>query len=364
MQTTFLRTLLTFGSLTVLTSFASAQQRGVRDAFGLLPAVNPTNSSIFGVQEAASAPNELTVEQQLAEVGLCTTCSYDDFAQDDSSDENEDDSCEDCGCSGDCTCGSSTCGGGCGDGCLCGACGDGCGCENCCGDCCNGEMNAGMYYAEVQNIFMRTHISSQVVGKVREKYEWSPRVVMGYESAGGLGGRVRWWNYSRTNSTLDTSDSLHVDLDVLDAEGTARFSSGRADLVIAGGFRYANFELAEDDEEIAADLPGITFAADGRMAICCVGRTQWSGVCGARWSLLGGDWEGEDNGMVEAVFDDNVTVQEIYGGFEYLCHNCSYDFYARLVFEIQNWHSDALGENSATDSIGFVGPAVHAGISF
>jgi hypothetical protein len=222
-----------------------------------------------------------------------------------------------------------------------------------------------MFYAEIQNIFMRTHVSSDVIGKLREKYEWSPRVVMGYETPGGLGGRIRWWSYDRTTTTVDGTNALRVDLDVFDAEGTARFQSRRADLVIAGGFRYADFSLAEgDDPDIRADLPGITFAADGRMAICCLGRSQWSGVCGARWSLLGGDWEGEDNGMVESVFDDNVTVQEIYGGFEYLSRYGNYDLFARLVFEVQNWHSDALGNNSETDSIGFVGPAIHGGVSF
>jgi hypothetical protein len=225
-------------------------------------------------------------------------------------------------------------------------------------------MNAGMYYFEIQNMFMRTHFSSDVVGKLREKYEWSPRIVGGYESPGGLGARMRWWSYSRTNSTVNGNDQFHLDLDVLDAEGTARFSSRRADLLIAGGLRYANFEIGEDNDEISADLPGITFAADGRMALCCKGRTQYSAVCGARWSLLFGDWEGDDTDLVEAEFDDNVTTQEIYGGFEFLCHNCNYDLFARLVFEVQNWHSDVIGENSETDSIGFIGPAIHTGVSF
>jgi hypothetical protein len=386
MKTVFLRTLLTFASLLILTSFATAQQRGISNAFGLLPDDEATSPADFGVQEPEYAAETLAMEEQLAEVGL-TTCGYDDGPNDDDQGDDEDccdegctcDSCNGGGCGDSCSCvGSCSCGGGCcSDGCACGMCGDGCcdacghdcygsGCGNYCGDCSNYDMNAGMYYAEIQNLFLRTHVSSEVTGKLREKYEWSPRVVMGYESANGLGARMRWWSYSRTNSTVSGSDSFHIDLDVLDAEGTARFSSKRADLVIAGGFRYANFEIAEDDDEIAADLPGITFAADGRMAICCVGRSQWSAVCGARWSLLGGDWEGDDVDLLDdaPVFDDNVTTQEVYGGVEYLCHYCNYDLYARLVFEMQNWHSDAVGENSQTDSIGFVGPAIHGGVSF
>jgi hypothetical protein len=110
-------------------------------------------------------------------------------------------------------------------------------------------------------------------------------------------------------------------------------------------------------------MPGLTFAGDVRTAICGNCRSQWSGVCGARWSLLGGDWEG-DNVLVQETFDDNVTVQELYGGVEYLCHHQHCDVYARIVFEVQNWHSDTIGENSPTDSLGFVGPAIHGGISY
>src|SRR5690606_7807168 len=139
--------------------------------------------------------------------------------------------------------------------------------------------------------------------------------------------------------------------------------SKRADLVLAGGFRWANFKVEDDSDEADASLPGITFAADGRVLLCGGCRSQWSGVAGARWSLLGGDWEG-DNALIEETFDDNVNVQEIYGGVEYVCHHGSCSMFARAVFEIQNWHSDAMGESSPTDSISFIGPALHGGIAY
>jgi hypothetical protein len=385
MKTTLLRTLLALVALAAVTSFATADQSDIGSLFGECSGDASEITPNLGVEPATYVHGDVMEALPAAEA--------DSDDEDTSSDHKSCHSSCSCGeCCGGCECGScvggcscdgcagdcGSCVGGC-DGCAygpCGSCesycGDACcgcgcgpyGCDGCCGDCSNYDMNAGMYYVEIQNIFMRTHFSSDVVGKLREKYEWSPRIVGGYESPGGLGGRMRWWSYSRTNSTVDGDEALHFDLDVLDAEGTARFSSRRADLLIAGGLRYANFEIAQDDDEIASDLPGITFAGDGRMAICCMGRSQWSAVCGARWSLLFGDWEGDDTDLVEPEFDDNVTTHEIYGGVEYLCHDCNYDLFARIVFEVQNWHSDVLGETSATDSIGFIGPAIHGGISF
>jgi hypothetical protein len=111
-------------------------------------------------------------------------------------------------------------------------------------------------------------------------------------------------------------------------------------------------------------MPGITFAVDGRHAICRGCNWHFAGVAGARWSMLGGDWEGDDDALIEPTRDDNVVVHEIYGGVEFLrsCGSC--DFYTRAVFEVQNWHSDALGDSSDADSISFVGPGVHAGVDF
>ena len=101
--------------------------------------------------------------------------------------------------------------------------------------------------------------------------------------------------------------------------------------------------------------PGICRQAHGR---------QWAAICGARWSILGSDWEGSNDGLIEPIRDDNVVVQELYGGVEYLRHYRNYDIYTRLMFEIQNWHSDALSQFAGTDSIGFIGPGIELGMSY
>lgn len=354
MKTSFLRTLLALAALASLTSLAAAQQRGFGNVLEQWSASPSMNASDSGVEEVAYAGDGQSMNEPMigpdAQVandlsrglsGSYNTSSYEGYPHD--------------ACQGDCQ----------GDG-YGGGCPGGCEPMNYCGDC-NSDCAAGqgMYYAEVQNMFVRAHVNDQVVGKLREKYEYSPRIVMGYESPCGLGSRVRYWNYTRTTTTIDDTDSLRFDLDVIDIEGTTRFTSKRADLMLSGGFRWLDMNVVQDaTDEVDAEMPGITFAADVRSAICGGCNSQWSGVCGARWSLLGGDWEGDTNDVINPTFDDNLTTQEIYGGFEYLCHHNGYDLYARIVFEMQNWHSDALGETSATDSIGFIGPAIHGGISF
>jgi hypothetical protein len=79
---------------------------------------------------------------------------------------------------------------------------------------------------------------------------------------------------------------------------------------------------------------------------------------------MGGDWEGDAGGFLDPVRDDNVVVEELYGGVEYLCVRGDYDLFARLIFEVQNWHSDAAAQDAGADSIGFVGPGIEVGMMF
>jgi hypothetical protein len=260
----------------------------------------------------------------------------------------------------------------CGNGCACGGgcCGGGCGCcqshAYCCQphvDCC--QPRSGMCYGEAQLMFLRAHVLEESLGKLSEKYEFTPRFIVGYESACGLGVRGRYWTYGRTTPNLDDDDDdLRLEFDVIDVEGTGRLSGERADLLVACGFRWVDTDIEVDDDAVGSDMPGITVAADARAWICRTCNSQWSAVAGARWSILGADWEGDDDAFIEPTFDDNVVVTELYGGFEYLCHLCYYDLFARFVFETQNWRSDALGESADTDSLGFIGPGVHVGATF
>ena len=237
-----------------------------------------------------------------------------------------------------------------------------------------------MFYGEAQLMFVRAHVAEEVVGKLSESHEFSPRFIFGYETCTGIGARARYWMYDDEVSILGQNSELGLNWDVVDVEGTARFRTDRADLVVACGFRWADATIEQDQFSISSDMPGLTLALDGRAWICQSCVSQWSAVCGARWSILGGDWEGETpNGTAPpaavAWRDDNIVVQELYGGIEYLRYYGHWNVFARFVFEAQNWRSDALGTNDVgiggnpqTDyslkSIGFLGPGVHIGATY
>jgi hypothetical protein len=253
-----------------------------------------------------------------------------------------------------------------------------CRCPTCTGcNVCN-DAYCGTFYGEIQLLWIRPHVSEDWVGKLSESHDFSPRYVMGYEDRCGLGGRVRYWHYEDEIDVIDP-DSIAMELDVLDLEVTNRFQLRRTDVVLAGGFRYAGWDLrCYDDGVVDLDAYGLTMAADLSTLLCCHGCNQWSFVYGGRLSILGGDWNG-NNALIDndygEVRDDNLLVHELYAGIEYAYCHCEYDLFMRAVFEMQNWDSDVLSEPGigtglasysigSTDSIGFCGPSLHLGVRY
>jgi hypothetical protein len=262
------------------------------------------------------------------------------------------------------TCKSGTCG--CASACETCNCGASTSCECACGECPDGNnpRNMDSYYAQVDLMLLRTHMNEDVIGKLSEKYEFTPRFILGWENEDGVGARLRYFTYGRGTQSLNSPEEIHFDFSYVDAEATGRFKSGRSELVASGGFRLASVDTEFDDEEVDLDAPGITMAADLRTMVCGDCRRQWAVVAGARWSVLGGDWEGDDDGFVEPIRDDNLVVQEMYFGTEYSCHYCNSVLWARLLFEIQNWRSDVMGESAGVDSVSLVGPGFQFGGAF
>ena len=236
--------------------------------------------------------------------------------------------------------------------------------------CCNegdGECDPihGVYFAEVQFMWLRAHVTENAIGKLSEEYKLSPRFIIGYENADRVGGRIRYWHYDELTPNLTVpADAIRFELDVVDIEGTGRFGTDRSELVVAGGFRWTDARITLGDDAVANDIPGITFAADLRTIICRSNHWEWASVGGARWSLLGGDWAGSPDGFLAPNRDDNITVIEIYGGFEYIQHYSGYDVFARIAFEVQNWQSDVASQTAGADSINFMGPGLHLGLIF
>ena len=233
--------------------------------------------------------------------------------------------------------------------------------EDCYG--CYENRRFGRTYTAVELYWARLHMSESVAGKLSETHEVSPRVVLGYEGAQGLGGRIRYWNYSRATRLLGDNDDIRFELDVTDLEGTSHIRLRRTDLKLAGGLRIADVESVDVDNEIAEiHMCGLTMAADARTRFGRLFKNRLAAVYGGRISLLGGDWDGSlEHDFIDRSRDDNLIVHELYSGLEYNHDFSRGDFFTRVVWEMQMWQTDALERG---DSFGFVGPAWHLGASF
>ena len=235
------------------------------------------------------------------------------------------------------------------------------------GPACQCHPQMSRFFADVQLNFLRAHVMENLAGKLSEKYEFSPRVIVGFDGTGkstagpGIGTTAAIRRSSTEEGPSASTSTWSI------SRRLARWRCANSDLVLAAGLRTANINLDDDEGDSAGcDLLGMTVAADFHTLLCQAKRGEFVGVCGARLSLLAGDWgqDGNNDFIPSQVQDDNVVVDELYAGvaFETCCRKL--DLHAQLGFEMQNWHSDALSQFAGADSIGFIGPGIEIGAEF
>ncbi len=221
--------------------------------------------------------------------------------------------------------------------------------------------------ADIKLSLLRPQVSEYATGKLSEKYELSPTIILGLRGAGNFDGRVRFWHYDRDAAVIGTDDDVHFRFNVLDIEAVHRFGGRRSEINLAAGIRLAGINLTDvNDQKCGADFIGLTMAADGVTPLGAFPNGHFGLVYGGRLSLLGGDWGGDDNCLFinQQVRNDNVVVDELYAGVEIERRFRIADVHARAVFEMQNWKSDALDQVAFIDSIGFLGPGLQIGAEF
>jgi hypothetical protein len=237
-----------------------------------------------------------------------------------------------------------------------------------CGQCCEPAPTRAQISGDVELMLLRPNITENAIGKVSEEYQFSPRFTIGVRGVGNLDGRVRYWHYDRNSDLLGSDDDIRIRFDVLDVEGLHRFAWHRSELTLAAGLRLAGITLEDPtDEEASADLIGLTLAADGATHLVCFNGGHLGWVYGGRLSILSGDWGADDNSQFidGRTRNDNVLVHELYGGVELAKRIRAINVHARLLWEMQNWHSDALAEDAADiQSIGVFGPGLQLGAEF
>jgi hypothetical protein len=248
--------------------------------------------------------------------------------------------------------------------------------------------------ADVELMLLRPQIAESAVGKLSEDYQFSPRVILELEGAGNFDGRLRYWHYDRNTDVLGTSNlitsqpyfpwnfilfadaavnaspgksSIRINFDVLDIEALHHFAARKSELTLSAGLRLAGIHLTDTAfQECGTNLIGLTVAGDGMTPLGNFPGGHFGLVYGGRLSILGGNWGGDDNSQFvdQQTRNDNVLVHELYGGVE-LARRCRMlDVHARLMFEMQNWHSDVLAQDAGLESIGIFGPALQLGAEF
>ncbi|HEX4412407.1 MAG TPA: hypothetical protein VH107_02190 [Lacipirellulaceae bacterium] len=221
-------------------------------------------------------------------------------------------------------------------------------------------------YGDIDFKFVRTRFSEDTFGKLSETYELAPRYTLGVQNVGAVDARVRFWDYDRGTDVLGAG-AVRVKLDVFDLEAVHRFEGSRSTVDLSAGLRWASWRL-QDPTGARSDIDavGLTAAADGLTACHCIPDGYCAWAYGGRLSILGGDWTGTSGFIDHSVGDDNIVVTELYAGAQVGRRCGNIDLHARAVYEIQNWHSDALEQNtsSSVGSIGFLGPALQIGAEF
>jgi hypothetical protein len=221
--------------------------------------------------------------------------------------------------------------------------------------------------ADIELMLLRPQIAETTIGKVSEEYQFSPRIILALQGAGNFDGRLRYWHYDRNSDVLSTDDDIRIKFDVLDIEALHRFAARKSELTLSAGLRLAGIHLTDtEDAKCSTDLIGLTLAGDGMTPLGAFPGGHFGLVYGGRLSILGGNWGGDDDSLFvnHQARNDNVLVHELYGGVELARRFRAVDIHARLLFEMQNWHSDVLAQDAGLQSIGVFGPGLQLGAEF
>jgi hypothetical protein len=202
-------------------------------------------------------------------------------------------------------------------------CADAANCGNGCGDCCDDCCKAG-WVAGAELAWLKAFHSNGDFGDFN--YDEAFRFWLGYQGAGGLGVRMRFFD-----ADLDAANGDFVDVRTVDLEVYDTFELGcNWDLLLAGGLRYADVRAndgggaAGDTEAIFGTGPVLTAELyrhiSDRAALYAIGRQ----------SILAGG--GLDNGAVNT--DRTTFVSELQLGLQ--VHR---DWNGGLAFARAGWEA-------------------------
>lgn len=168
-------------------------------------------------------------------------------------------------------------------------------------------------------------------------YEDGYRFTLGWQSATGLGARLRYFDLEAEEGT-DLFESEYFDIEVFDAIRLGCYW----DLTIGGGLRYLDLQADELGTGID-EINGVGPVLSAEL-VRHFGQRGWAAYGIIRESIIVGD--GTDGGIIED--DLTVSMSEIQLGIQ---HNRDWrnggQLFARVGWEAQYYHDIMDGENGA-----------------
>jgi hypothetical protein len=193
--------------------------------------------------------------------------------------------------------------------------------------------------------------------------EAAPRIWAGWTTAGGLGARIRWFDYQDTSSA---SDIERVRLYTVDMEITDSFQLGsKWSGLLSGGVRYAE---ENDLVHFAIDEPLLRNVNSGTGPLLGVElyrqvTDRFSLFVLGRESLLFGNTSISEGPAAERVQNTLFAISEIQLGGEWRkALNGTAYLFARTAVEAQWWGGPAILVEFGSRDIGLVGGTMAVGI--
>jgi hypothetical protein len=231
----------------------------------------------------------------------------------------------------------------------------------------NNPRNGGGPYFSTEVVFLKPYASRglfDAANPAQLKFEPSLRYVLGYQSAEGLGARVRYWSYDHGAGT-NFGTGLGLRYRTIDAEMTQAVDFRRWQLLISGGLRYAQANIDYQNVFAPGNL-GLGFNGFGLTAAAQASRDlnlrgTWRLATGARWSTVFGNSSAVGGGGPTTAYrDDLLSIIDLNLGpqFRLPLGNGAY-LTGTAGAEAQFWSGTA----AATFDTGFAGFGASLGIT-
>jgi len=251
------------------------------------------------------------------------------------------------------------------------------------------EYPTSNWYAGFDAAILKPHLGSIAVGDFglgipliditpQHDYEFTPRLWLGWDSAEGIGARLRYWQIDAdATQTFDVPEGgpfegiagtqSWVEAHTFDAEATLRGCWGKTNFLLAGGFRYAKLDTGvavfgfEEGEFIPLGMDfeggGLTVALEANRPF---GTRGFALVGGVRQSWIYGDTDVRLADLPVALrFEDHMMqISEANLGIQWSrCLARGATLTAAAVWEVQAWEWAPLAGLVHQD-VGFSGPTL------